>query len=304
MNGRLYDPVVGKMLSPDPFVQASDLTQSYNRYSYAWNNPLKYADPTGMLIAPTLDDEVGGFNLGSLARMFSGTTRGWDKSLHDEASLSYDWETGQYYVRGAIPVSTNYAMNVANSMAKPMTVGDLIEMINGTSPSQSVNLGPEIASLDGGPETKKSDGEKFSLTNMYLHFQFGEGKSMTLNMSSFDFSGTSQKELGLLGMKPGDKRGVNLFNAGTTNPAALAFGRVNMMYYGNNQFSIVSDESSRFDFNPIIDCKASWGRNAGNILGTMVNYNFFPGAPFSPLTPSIFGGPYNVKFIGTTYIPK
>jgi len=157
MNGRLYDPVVGKMLSPDPFVQASDFTQSYNRYSYAWNNPLKYADPTGMLIAPTLDDEVGGFNLGSLARMFSGTTRGWDKSLHDEVTLSRDPETGQYYVRGAIPVSTSYAMNVANSMARPMTVGDLVDMMNGTDPSQSSNLGPEIASLDGGPETKNGN---------------------------------------------------------------------------------------------------------------------------------------------------
>jgi len=47
MNGRLYDPVVGRFLSADPFVQAPDLTQSFNRYSYCLNNPLKYYDPTG-----------------------------------------------------------------------------------------------------------------------------------------------------------------------------------------------------------------------------------------------------------------
>jgi len=47
MNGRIYDPVVGRFLSPDPNVQfASDL-QSYNRYSYVLNNPLRYTDPTG-----------------------------------------------------------------------------------------------------------------------------------------------------------------------------------------------------------------------------------------------------------------
>jgi RHS repeat-associated protein len=47
MNGRVYDPVVGRFLSPDPFVQAPDFSQSFNRYSYCLNNPLKYTDPTG-----------------------------------------------------------------------------------------------------------------------------------------------------------------------------------------------------------------------------------------------------------------
>ncbi len=47
MNGRVYDPRLGRMLSPDPFVQDNTYSQSYNRYSYAFNNPLKYIDPTG-----------------------------------------------------------------------------------------------------------------------------------------------------------------------------------------------------------------------------------------------------------------
>src|SRR5665648_235979 len=47
MNGRLYDPQVGRFLSADPYVQDAGLTQSYNRYSYCLNNPLKYTDPSG-----------------------------------------------------------------------------------------------------------------------------------------------------------------------------------------------------------------------------------------------------------------
>jgi RHS repeat-associated protein len=47
MNGRVYDPLIGRFLSPDNFVQAPDFTQSYNRYSYCVNNPLKYTDPNG-----------------------------------------------------------------------------------------------------------------------------------------------------------------------------------------------------------------------------------------------------------------
>ena len=47
MDGRVYDPVLGRFLSPDPIVQAPYDGQSLNRYSYARNNPLKYTDPTG-----------------------------------------------------------------------------------------------------------------------------------------------------------------------------------------------------------------------------------------------------------------
>lgn len=47
MNGRIYDPLVGRVLSADPIVQAPGYSQSFNRYSYVWNNPLKYVDPSG-----------------------------------------------------------------------------------------------------------------------------------------------------------------------------------------------------------------------------------------------------------------
>jgi len=47
MNGRLYDPVVGRFLSPDPYIQDPSFSQSYNRYSYCLNNPLKFTDYSG-----------------------------------------------------------------------------------------------------------------------------------------------------------------------------------------------------------------------------------------------------------------
>jgi len=47
MNGRMYDPTLGRFISPDPFVQMPDYSQNFNRYSYVLNNPLKYTDPTG-----------------------------------------------------------------------------------------------------------------------------------------------------------------------------------------------------------------------------------------------------------------
>ena len=47
MNGRLYDPQLGRFLSPDVQVQYPENSQSFNRYSYVHNNPLSYTDPSG-----------------------------------------------------------------------------------------------------------------------------------------------------------------------------------------------------------------------------------------------------------------
>jgi RHS repeat-associated protein len=47
MNGRIYDPVLGRFLSADPVIQSPYFTQSYNSYTYCFNNPLKYIDPSG-----------------------------------------------------------------------------------------------------------------------------------------------------------------------------------------------------------------------------------------------------------------
>jgi len=47
MNGRVQDPVLGRFLSADPFIPDPLNTQSYNRYSYVFNTPLSWTDPSG-----------------------------------------------------------------------------------------------------------------------------------------------------------------------------------------------------------------------------------------------------------------
>ena len=54
MNGRLYDPVIARFFSADPYVQAPDFSQNYNRYSYCFNNPLSYTDHSGEFITWSL----------------------------------------------------------------------------------------------------------------------------------------------------------------------------------------------------------------------------------------------------------
>jgi len=56
MNGRMYDPLQARMLAVDNYVQDPYSTQAYNRYSYAWNNPLSYTDPSGEYLIKYLTD--------------------------------------------------------------------------------------------------------------------------------------------------------------------------------------------------------------------------------------------------------
>lgn len=49
MNGRIYDPTLGRFLQADPFIQAPKNSQNYNRYSYVLNNPMSIVDPSGFI---------------------------------------------------------------------------------------------------------------------------------------------------------------------------------------------------------------------------------------------------------------
>ncbi|TRX53447.1 RHS repeat domain-containing protein [Thalassomonas sp. M1454] len=59
MNGRIYDPNLGRFMSVDPFIQSPTNTQSINAYSYIMNNPVNGIDPSGYFsdcIADPKDD--------------------------------------------------------------------------------------------------------------------------------------------------------------------------------------------------------------------------------------------------------
>ncbi len=74
MNGRIYDPTLGRFLQADPIIQAPGNSQSYNRYAYVFNNPLKYTDPSG----------------------YSAWTKFRDKILKPIAAIVVAYYTGQW----------------------------------------------------------------------------------------------------------------------------------------------------------------------------------------------------------------
>jgi len=79
MNGRMYDPVLGRFLSPDNYVQSPDNTQNFNRYSYCLNNPLSYTDPSGELLNPFLWGAIiGGAGYTASTAFSNGGLSNWN----------------------------------------------------------------------------------------------------------------------------------------------------------------------------------------------------------------------------------
>ena len=75
MNGRLYDPVIGRFFSPDSYVQNPNFSQNFNRYSYCMNNPLMFTDPDGEFILGIVTSiAMIGYDL------LTNNWGGWEKS--------------------------------------------------------------------------------------------------------------------------------------------------------------------------------------------------------------------------------
>lgn len=115
MNGRIYDPFLARFLQTDNYVQDPTNTQSHNRYSYVWNNPLNATDPSGefvfsllaiailagaegvkwyaiaaiFTVTGTLDALISGADLGDafLSGIISGVSAG---ALHKTGSVLWD----------------------------------------------------------------------------------------------------------------------------------------------------------------------------------------------------------------------
>tara|TARA_R110002072_G_scaffold302540_1_gene486239 strand:- start:4147 stop:11085 length:6939 start_codon:yes stop_codon:yes gene_type:complete len=204
MNGRVYDPVFGRFLSADPYIQAPEFSQSYNRYSYVWNNPLSMTDPSGyignLVISWTIGGEAGALTYGAIAgaealtspnqvnvgSMFDPASRNFDPTFNfsnnssnnnsSRSSYSY-YSYEQVKVKRPTILITPIIVDVITSLPRPMLDFMGLGALSGkdiSSPNANIGytgsapelLGPSSTSLPShAPDSKP-----------YLNVSTGEGR--------------------------------------------------------------------------------------------------------------------------------
>jgi RHS repeat-associated protein len=186
MNGRMYDPIVGRFLSADPFVQAPGFSQSFNRYSYCLNNPLKYIDPEGewsWMVAGI------GFVYGYVNYGLTKGDWGW-KALGNGALTGVMWGIGYtsgVAEAGITPLSyaaQSAVSNTVNSFMPSMSM----PISNNFSVNTSFGLGISPNGLVGGMN--------FSGTYHNDNFAFTGGLGASGNMASWG-GGISYDDVGV-----------------------------------------------------------------------------------------------------------
>jgi RHS repeat-associated protein len=113
MNGRIYDPVIGHMISPDPLIQAPDNLQSFNRYAYVFNNPLSLTDPSEFVTQSTGTSAEAGGDSGDYSEPISSGSLAEDYYISDSVVVVFvDPEYGNIMGAYGIRVTVDSSGNV------------------------------------------------------------------------------------------------------------------------------------------------------------------------------------------------
>lgn len=199
MNGRIYDPDIGRFISADPFVQFPHGTQGYNRYSYLGNNPLNATDPSGyfswrgLLLGGTIgafNPQLAGRMLGYVAPFLSfiPVCRIWCSALASAASGYLLTGSGRTALRAGINMTISTAVGYMGAGA-------------GTGYTPSMHLSASAGAIAGGALSEAgggrfSDGFLGGLAGGYAGALNGVGANRLENIIIGGFVGGTVAKIG------------------------------------------------------------------------------------------------------------
>ena len=179
MNARLYDPLLGRFLSPDPYVQAPDHTQSFNGYSYCLNNPLKYKDENGEWFMGTIFAAVTDFIAGIAKHGFNISQFNWTKTTNA-------WKIDIGMIKGnfgqvlnkwtwSYPLSLSgkeiaHALNMAGSVRSVTNMDGMLALSGVTKGTSAFTIGH----YSFGPENYTATWKDHLFVHEYGHYIQGQ----------------------------------------------------------------------------------------------------------------------------------
>jgi RHS repeat-associated protein len=162
MNGRIYDPLLGRFLQADPHIQGPKNSQSYNRYSYVLNNPLSYTDPSGYfslrkwvgVIVALVGTYICGPECGQAGYALIGATSGAANAAANGGNIFRGALIGAFSAAAFYQVGQSFRVMAANNSASAVTYefgGNMLTsgQITGQIASHAV-VGGVISTLQGG----------------------------------------------------------------------------------------------------------------------------------------------------------
>jgi RHS repeat-associated protein len=265
MNGRLYDPIMGRMLSPDNFVSNISSTQGYNRYSYGLNNPLVYTDPDGNL--PVI----------AIIGIFAAVHVTADLIRHD-FKMNFGEIVGSTLtgaLSGALSAFGAGAITTGGAAFVTAVAAELPGINIPITDGFSIGLSPAVGFGSGGWSFGASMSINASIEGVELGFGLGGqyGKDATTGVKGF-----SSRTSSMIGFRSGDVSfgiGQSNFNSGATSQS------VGMAYAGVGDFKIRYENDWMGDKSPIGDKGDKYRTAAATISYKEISMgmNLFTGAP-------------------------
>ncbi|MBT2559801.1 VCBS repeat-containing protein [Pedobacter sp. ISL-68] len=252
MNGRLYDPKLHRFLSPDNFVQDPYNTQTYNRYSYAMNNPLMFTDPNGEFIWAF-------FAVGALIGALTGGV-----SYVASAIRTGDWSwsgLGMSMLTGAVIGGVTGGVNPAGLISNSLGTTFATAFVGGFMPSANFSIGDFNFSISPSIVFGKSFGMGANLSVGYStgkwSFAAGFGFMAYGNYQGFGKGGAEIRA----SLMAGYDNGTNGFTIGTnkwwgsgemrefnqrTGTIGLHFGEFRAFYENDGSIGPFGDDEDRY----------------------------------------------------------
>ena len=227
MNARLYDPINGRLLSPDNFVHDGAGTQGYNRYTYANNNPLKYTDPDGNTPAFVLAGALVGGLINLSFQAIKGNIHNFKDGLKAFGTGALG---GALTTLGATSLSAAIATSITSSLSSQLPSWNIPIGNNFTlSISPALIFGTEGISM----------GINLAGSLKIGDFSFGAGASFSGFESDLLLGRSSESRWFVGGGYDDGNFGVSYYRNSYSKPAAQVTGLLSLRY---KAFSLSVDE--------------------------------------------------------------